>query len=67
MKHKPKRSLPMAQIKIEITIPDYEYQEWTDYLVDGAPMVMMNLRKQISDRLRQDWIRHFEIDVIHEE
>ena len=57
----------MAQIEIKITIPDYEYQEWNDYLENGTTEVMMNMRRQITERLRQDYIINFEIEVTHEE
>jgi hypothetical protein len=49
-------------IKIEITIPDYEYKNWSDYY-DGIDEVMANLKKDIRERLKQDYIRQFNIEV----
>jgi hypothetical protein len=56
----------MAQIEIKITIPDHEYENWDEYREDGIDMVKMSIKKQISDRLKQDYVRSFEIDVTHE-
>ena len=56
----------MAHIEITITIPDYEYKDWNEFMQDGVQMVMQSIKKQVSDRLRQDYVRHFEIKVIHE-
>lgn len=56
----------MAQIKIEITIPDHEYESWNDYQ-DGLEEVLANVKKDISKRLKQDHIRHFDVEVTHKE
>jgi hypothetical protein len=53
----------MAKIEVTIIIPDYEYKEWDEYRQDGVEMVMQSLRKEISDRLRQDYVHHFEIET----
>ena len=57
----------MAQIEIKITIPAHEYENWDEFHQDGIEMVKMSIKKQISDRLKQDYVRSFEIEVSHED
>ena len=37
----------MARIKVTITIPDYEYENWNDFQ-DGIEEIMANLKAEIS-------------------
>jgi hypothetical protein len=53
----------MAKIKVEITIPDYEYKEWSDFQESGIELTKQNIKKDISDNLKQQHIRNFDIDV----
>jgi hypothetical protein len=57
----------MAQIHIKITIPDYEYENWDEFNEYGIEVVKTSIKKQISDRLKQDYIRCFEIEVSHDD
>ena len=50
----------MSEIKIEITIPSYEYENWNDYH-DGIEEVMMNLKRDIREDLISRYVRHFKI------
>ena len=56
----------MSSIKIEIIIPDHEYESWSDYQ-DGIQEVMANLKRDIRERLKQDYIRNFDITIEHQE
>lgn len=56
----------MSHIKVEIIIPKHEYENWNDFH-DGIEIMVDNVKEDISKRLKQDHIRHFEIEVTHEE
>lgn len=57
----------MPKIKVIITIPDYEYEEWDEFQKYGIDAVEKSLREDISHRLRQDFVRHFDIDIEKED
>ncbi len=52
----------MAQIEIKITIPDYEYENWTSF-ERGIEEVESDIKELLESRLRQDYIKHFDIEV----
>jgi hypothetical protein len=51
------------EIEIKITIPEREYKQWNSFERGGAFEVQVELRKLISQRLRQDFIEDFEIEL----
>ena len=53
----------MKAIEIKITIPDYEYEEWTEFYDHGIEAAMKSIKQQITDRLKQDYITYFEIEA----
>jgi hypothetical protein len=57
----------MAEVVVKITIPDYEYNQWSEYEKDGVDGVKKSLKDEISQRLRQDYVQDFEIEVSHNE
>jgi hypothetical protein len=56
----------MAQIKVTITIPETEYKQWDEFRTDGVQMVMQSLRNDLSQRLREDFIKDFDINTEYE-
>ena len=56
----------MAQVEVKITIPDSEYEGWNEFAEDGVEEVKMSIRKTVSDALKRDYIRKFDIEVTHE-
>jgi hypothetical protein len=57
----------MAEVVVKITIPDYEYKEWCEYEKDGVVGVKKSLKDDLIKILRQDYVKHFEIEVSHYE
>jgi hypothetical protein len=56
----------MSKIKVEITIPDSEYEDWADYNKNDITDLLNNLKRDISFDLRRNFIRSFTIEVIEE-
>ena len=56
----------MARIKITITIPDYEYENWNDFQ-DGIEEMMANLKAEIRQDLKSRFIKSFEVESEHED
>ena len=54
----------MSKIKVEITIPDSEYEDWADYNENDITDLLNNLKRDISFDLRRNFIRSFTIEVI---
>lgn len=48
----------MPEIKIEITIPDFEYKNWNDFY-EGIEKVMMNVKDEIRYDLKARDIQTF--------
>lgn len=51
------------EIIIKITIPESEYKEWNEYQVHGIEGAMESIKDDVRQRLRQDFVRNFEIEV----
>jgi hypothetical protein len=56
----------MSKIKVEITIPDSEYEDWADYNKNDITDLLNNLERDISFDLRRNFIKNFTIEVIEE-
>jgi hypothetical protein len=56
----------MARIKVTITIPDYEYENWNDFQ-DGIEEMMANLKAEIREDLKSRFIKSFEVESEHED
>jgi len=50
------------EIEIKITIPEHEYKQWHTY-EHGIAEVKQELRTMIYNRLKQDYIRSFNIEI----
>lgn len=57
----------MSNIKIEITIRESEYKEWNDFIEGGIEEVIPNLREEIYDWLRRNYIRRADVEISQEE
>ena len=60
----------MAEIKIVITIPESEYEEWSEYqeertVAQGIEAVKTSVKADIRAMFRRDWVKRFEIEVTH--
>lgn len=56
----------MSKIKVEITIPDSEYKDWSDYDKNDITGLLNNLERDISFSLKTYFIRNFTIEVTEE-
>lgn len=57
----------MAQIKVEITIPEEEYKSWYEFQEEGVVGCMLSIKSDLIKRLQQDYVRDFYIEVSNEE
>jgi len=57
----------MKNIKIEIIIPEHELRQCTEYQLGGLELASKTIKDQISDILKQDYIKYFEIKATIED
>lgn len=57
----------MAEIVVKITVPESEYKTWSEFQEEGVESCMQSIRQDLSMRLRQDYVKEFQIEVLHYE
>ncbi len=55
----------MSDMTVKIIIPESEYKTWDEFRTDGIKGVEFSIRHDLSKRMKQDFVRDFEIEIEH--